>query len=85
MILRVQGESYCDIKLIYTMLTDSLWPIIGVNNHRKMSFYFRKHFWMVDKQTPKRRSLMDNYSCITETIVYLYTYSIDNHLISVGW
>ena len=25
---------------------------------------------------------MDNDSCITETIVYLYTYSSDNHLIS---
>ena len=26
---------------------------------------------------------MDNDSCITETVVYLYTYSSDNHLISV--
>ena len=31
---------------------------------------------------PQSHTLIDNDSSITETIVYLYTYSNDNHLIS---
>ena len=60
------------------MLTDSLRSII-----EKMSFYFRKHSYMADKSVP-RNHLMNTDLRITETVVYLHTYSSDNHLISVG-
>ena len=89
MILRVQRQTYPDIKLIIIMLTDSLWSITGVNNHWKDVILFSKTFlddWQkLATKSPKRRALMDNDSHITETVVYLYTYSSDNHLISVGW
>ena len=35
---------------------------------------------MADKSVPPR-TLMDNDLCITETVVYLYTYNSGNHLI----
>ena len=37
-------KSYPDIKLIHIMLTDSLWSIIGVNNHKKGVILFSKTF-----------------------------------------
>ena len=44
MILRVRRDSYYDIKLIYIMVTDSLWSIIGINNHGKDVILFSKTF-----------------------------------------
>ena len=34
---------------------------------------------------PGQCRLMENDSCVTETVVYLYTYISNNHLTSVGW
>ena len=39
-----RGKSYADIKLIHTMLTDTLRSIIGVNNHWKHVICFLKTF-----------------------------------------
>ena len=36
-------------------------------------------------KSPQQHTLMDNDSHIAETIVYLYTLSSNNHLISMGW
>ena len=69
------------------MLTDSLWSIIGVNNHWQDVILFSKTFldgWQKRAaKLPQRRTLMDDLR-ITETVVYLHTYSTGDHLISVG-
>ena len=65
-------KSYPDIKLIHIMLTDSLWSIIGVDNHRKYVILFSERFpdgW----QKRATKSLMDNDSRITETVVCICT------------
>ena len=84
-----RGKSYPDIKLIHIILIDSLWYIIGVINHWKDVILFSKTFldgWQKRaKKSPQRRTLMNNDSRITETVVYLYTNSSDNYLIRVGW
>ena len=52
----------------------------------KRCHFFQKHSKMADKACHKitlaTHTLMDNDSRITETVIYLYTYSSDNHLIS---
>ena len=71
------------------MLTDSLWSIIGVNNHWKDVILFLKTFldgWQKGAtKSPQRCTLMDNDVRITETVVHSYTYSSGNYLIGMGW
>ena len=69
-----RGKSCPEIKLIYNMLIDSLWSIIGINNHWKGVILSSKTFldsWQ--KRATKslqRRTLMGNDSRIAETVVY---------------